>query len=178
MRLFRRAVLAMFCLVLLLVGVGFLLPRHFSISRSTVIQAPAERIYAELEYPKAWRSWSVWPRRDPAMKISYSGAEHGVNARWSWESKTEGSGSMTFTASDPGRQLVYKLEFPEFGMVSTGSLSLEPVAGGSKLSWTNEGDMGINPLSRYMGLMMDRMVGPDFEGGLSNLKQQLEKPAS
>jgi len=35
--------------------------------------------------------------------------------------------------------------------------------------------MGGSPVNRYFGLLMDRMVGPDFEGGLTNLKALAEK---
>lgn len=34
--------------------------------------------------------------------------------------------------------------------------------------------MGINPVNRYMSLMMDGMIGPDFELGLENLKTVVE----
>jgi hypothetical protein len=36
--------------------------------------------------------------------------------------------------------------------------------------------MGSNPLNRWFGLMMDRLVGPDFEAGLANLKRLAESP--
>jgi hypothetical protein len=31
-------------------------------------------------------------------------------------------------------------------------------------------------LYRWLGVMSDRMVGPDFEAGLANLKVEAEKP--
>jgi hypothetical protein len=34
--------------------------------------------------------------------------------------------------------------------------------------------MGMNPVGRYMGLMMDRWVGGDYERGLLQLKAQVE----
>jgi len=36
------------------------------------------------------------------------------------------------------------------------------------------GDMGLNPVGRWMGLMMDGWIGPDFETGLGNLKTLVE----
>ena len=174
MRLLRKIALGLAAFVALILIIGLLLPGHFSIARSITIKAKPEDIYAKLDDPKAWRGWSVWTLRDPAMKIVYSGPDRGVGAHWSWQSKTEGNGEMTFTASDPGKLLTYRLGFPDFGMVSTGVLKLEPSADGVKVTWTNEGDMGHNPLNRYMGLCMDRMVGPDFQVGLTNLKQALE----
>jgi hypothetical protein len=34
-----------------------------------------------------------------------------------------------------------------------------------------DSDMGANPAARYIGLMMDNMVGSDFEKGLASLKK-------
>jgi hypothetical protein len=59
-------------------------------------------------------------------------------------------------------------------MRSSGQLRLEPAGAGTRVTWTNEGDMGTNPVNRYFGLFMDRLVGPDFEGGLKNLKTIVE----
>jgi hypothetical protein len=42
----------------------------------------------------------------------------------------------------------------------------------------NEGDLGRNPINRYFGLFMGRMLGGDFEKGLSNLKSKAESVAS
>ena len=34
--------------------------------------------------------------------------------------------------------------------------------------------MGMNPMGRWMGLMMDGMVGADYDQGLANLKALVE----
>jgi hypothetical protein len=83
---------------------------------------------------------------------------------------------MEFVEADPPNRLAYRLSFPEFGMQSKGLLRIVPDGAGVRVSWTNEGDMGSNPLNRWFGLMMDRLVGPDFEGGLANLKRLAESP--
>ena len=35
-------------------------------------------------------------------------------------------------------------------------------------------DLGGNPVNRYFGLIMDKMIGPDFEEGLAKLKEIAE----
>jgi hypothetical protein len=61
-------------------------------------------------------------------------------------------------------------------MRSKGAITLEPAGGGTRVTWTNTGDTGGNPLKHYLAASMDRMVGPDFEQGLANLKALAEKP--
>jgi hypothetical protein len=37
-----------------------------------------------------------------------------------------------------------------------------------------KGDQGMNPMKRYFGLIMDKMLGPKFEEGLASLKSVSE----
>ncbi len=161
-------------LVVALVAVGFILPSKFKVQRSIDIAAPAERIYGLIADPREWKRWTVWNQRDPSMKIEYSGPASGTGARWSWQSKSEGNGSMEFTDAKPGSQLAYRLSFPDFGLQSNGLLAIAPAGAGSKITWTNEGNLGASPVNRWFGVFMDRMVGSDFEAGLANLKKLAE----
>ncbi|HEV7915113.1 MAG TPA: SRPBCC family protein [Albitalea sp.] len=161
---------------LLLIG-GALLPSKFTVARSAVIDAPPDKVYALVASPRQWTQWSVWNRRDPAMKVDYAGPDSGTGAKWNWQSKSQGDGSMTFTAAEPPRRVAYELYFPDFGTTSAGDLALSPEgSNGTRITWTMNGDMGKNPLFHWMALFADDMVGKDFEGGLANLKAVAEKP--
>jgi uncharacterized protein YndB with AHSA1/START domain len=110
------------------------------------------------------------------MQITYTGPESGAGAAWEWKSKSEGDGKMSFTAAEPGKRLAYDLYFPDFGTTSQGEFQLEATPTGSKVTWIMNGDMGRNPLFRWMALLADGMVGKDFEAGLAGLKAVAEKP--
>jgi uncharacterized protein YndB with AHSA1/START domain len=163
-------------LVLLLVAGGFFIPSAYKVERSVLVNAPPKKIYDLVVEPKKWAEWSAWNRRDPNMKVTYKGPPFGMGAKWDWVSKTEGTGSMEFTRVEPDRAVEYSLSFPEYKMTSTGAITLEPAGNATKVTWTNAGDVGKNPLKRYLTLTMDRMVGPDFEAGLANLKAIAERP--
>ena len=162
-------------LALVLLGGGLLLSGRFHIERSVQVNAPADKAYALVADPHRWKEWTIWNRRDPAMQITYFGAESGAGSGWAWKSPTEGEGKMTLTAVTPAQRVAYDLYFPDMDSTSTGELRFEPQAAGTRVTWTMDGDMGRNPLMRWMGLAMDRMVGPDFEGGLAHLKELAEK---
>jgi uncharacterized protein YndB with AHSA1/START domain len=162
-------------LAALLFAGGYALSPEFRAVRSTTVNAPADKVYALIADPREWKRWTVWNRRDPAMAVSYSGPPSGAGAAWEWRSKTEGDGKMTFRAAEPGRRLAYELYFPDFDTTSTGALELAPDGGGTRVTWTMNGNMGSNPLMRWFALFGDRMVGPDFEAGLANLKALAEE---
>ncbi|MBL8329011.1 MAG: SRPBCC family protein [Rubrivivax sp.] len=162
-------------IAVLLVGGLFLSPK-FTVSRSVTVTAPPEKVYALVASPRQWKAWSVWNQRDPAMQIEYSGPESGAGAAWAWKSQREGDGKMTFTAAESPSRVVYDLYFPDFGTTSSGELRFVGQGGGTVVTWIMNGDMGSNPLFRWLALGADGMVGKDFEAGLAALKALAEKP--
>jgi hypothetical protein len=160
-------------LALLIVG-GWLLKPGYRVERSLLVNAPAEQIYAHLDSSDGWQRWGVWYRRDPQMKVKASGSALGTGAAWDWTSDSQGNGRMLITAAETGRRVAYELRIDDFNP-SSGELRLEPETGGTRVIWLMQGDMGGNPINRWFGLFMDKLVGPDFEAGLAKLKQLAEK---
>lgn len=161
-------------LIVLVLLAGFLLPSGYSAQRSVVINAPVEKVYPLVANVKEWKRWTVWNQRDPSMTITYGGPESGVGAKWDWKSKSEGNGGMVFTSADANKKIGYSLAME--GMApAPGYVSFEPAGNGTKVTWFMAGDAGMNPLFRWFGFFMDRLVGPDFEGGLANLKKLAER---
>jgi len=108
------------------------------------------------------------------MTITYSGPASGPGAVWEWKSKSQGDGRMTFTAAEPGKRVAFDLFFPDFGTTSRGELNVAAEGTGTRVTWTMNGDMGKNPIFHWMALMMDGMVGKDFDAGLANLGKLAE----
>ena len=152
---------------------------QFKVTRSVTINAPADQVYALIADPRRWKDWAVWNQRDPSMEISYAAPPAppmGAGAGWAWKSKSEGDGRMSFTEAEAGKRLGYELFFPDFDITSKGELLLVAAGNGTQVNWVLNGDMGRNPLFRWMALFMDGWVGKDFEAGLANLKALAEKP--
>ncbi|MEG3768178.1 SRPBCC family protein [Alteromonas sp. 14N.309.X.WAT.G.H12] len=160
--------------IVFLLLIGLILPADYQVERKILIEAPAEKIYPNVVDLRAWSQWGVWYMRDPNMEVNFSGPDRAIGMESSWKSETQGSGEMRITALKHNRMVVYNLYFPEYEMGSTGSFTLEPVKGGTLVTWQDTGKLGANPFHRYLGLMMDNMIGPDFELGLENLKTVVE----
>jgi hypothetical protein len=155
----------------LLVLVGLFLPGHYRVERSTVIRAKPGAIFPLVGDLKAWRRWGVWFARDPAMQIEYSPATTEVGAWSRWRSKSQGDGKMTISAVHATDDFEYRMEFSDVGMVAHGTVALAQGPGGATtVTMAMDGELGHNPLYRWFGVFMDKLVGPDFEAGLANLK--------
>jgi uncharacterized protein YndB with AHSA1/START domain len=176
LKLLKWALILLIALAALLVVGGYALSPKFNVVRSMTIAAPADKVYALIADPRAWKHWTVWNQRDRAMQITYSGPPSGTGAAWAWKSEREGDGKITFTAAEANRRVVYALDFPDFGTTSTGAFELAADGAGTRVTWSIDGDMGNNPLLRWLALFGDSITGPDFEVGLANLKDLAEKP--
>ena len=176
MRMLKWLLAVVVVLAVVVLAGGLLISPTYSVQRSISINAPAAKIYALVASPKAWQRWSAWNQRDPQMQVTYGGPDSGAGATWSWASKSEGDGRMTFTAAEADKRLAYELYFPDFGSTATGALTLQPEGAATRVTWSVDGDMGSNPVLRWLALAMDSLVGKDFDAGLANLKALAEKP--
>ena len=160
-------------IVVVLLAAGFLLPSTYSAQRSVTINAPVEKVFPLVANHKEWKRWSIWNQRDPNMLMTYSGPEMAAGSKWSWKSKSEGTGGMEFSAVEPNKRVGYILTMEDL-TPATGDLKFTTEGAATKVSWDINGNAGMNPVFRWFGLFMDKMIGPDFEAGLKNLKKLAE----
>jgi hypothetical protein len=169
---------ALVALWLVLVLVGLLLPGHYRVERTIVINAKPAVIYPLVGDLRAWKQWGVWFARDPAMTIEYSPATTEVGAWSQWKSKSQGDGKMVISAVHPNDDFEYSMVFADIGMVSHGTMALAATPdGATRVTMGMDGDLGHSPLYRWFGVFMNKLVGPDFEAGLANLKRLSESQA-
>lgn len=175
MRLLKRLLVTLVVLIAILAAASFLLPRNVTVARTTTIEAPADQVFAHLNSLQAQAAWSPWLNIDPDMVQTYSGPDAGVGNRLDWTSDhpNVGNGSQEIIEMTENESVTTALDF---GAQGTANAALLLAASGdtTEVTWTLETDMGNNPIGRYMGLMMDGMVGGDYETGLANLKTLVE----
>ena len=123
--------------------------------------------------------WMPWNQLDPNWKVEYATQKTGAGAWYKWQSKNDkvGNGMLTIDESVPNSKVVTELAFEGFDEPSVGGFLLEPSGNGTALKWYMNSDMGNNPIYRWMGLMMDKMLGPQFEQGLANIQMLADKGA-
>lgn len=148
-----------------------LLPPDGTVARSAVIAAPADAIFPNINSFKTWDNWSPWAKLDPNAKNTFEGPEAGVGSALRWEGNNEvGAGKMTILESQPNSHVKIKLDFEKpFASTSVADFTLQPEAGGTRVSWTMTGERPF--IARFMCTLFraDEMVGKMFEKGLANL---------
>ena len=155
---------------------SLLLPGQAHVERDIEIDRPVHTVYTVLNGYQHFSAWSPWAGLDPQMEVTRSGPSHGQGARYQWSSKmaSVGSGSQEIILSQADERIDMALEFSGMDARQTASFEFEPTSAGTRLTWSLDVDFGDSLFGRWFGLLLDRMVGRDYEQGLSRLKALLE----
>ena len=175
--MFKKVLLVVLALAAILAIVIQLQPATFRVARTASIVAPPEKVFAWINDFHNWDAWSPWTRLDPNLKATFSGPASGAGAVYAWSGNSNvGEGRMTIESADPGRHVGIRLEFIKpFASAAQTEFLLAPQAGATRVTWSMSGDN--NFLSKAMCLFtggMDKIIGPDFEKGLAQLKRTVE----
>ena len=174
----KKFLIGLLVLVVVLAAGSYLLPGHFEVSRSIVIAAESSRVESDLADLETWPEWSAWTKeKDPSVSWSFSG-EKGQGQVWEWTGEKLGNGKMRLDKVTPGKGITYGISFKDPDMKGDGQISIAPAGEAIEVTWVSRGQLGKNPIFRYMGLFMDGMLGPDLELGLEGLKARAEEPAA
>jgi uncharacterized protein YndB with AHSA1/START domain len=163
-------------LIALLVTAGFQ-PDTFQVQRATRIDAPPEKIFALVDDFHQWGSWSPYEKLDPDMKRSFSGADSGAGAVYEWVGNSKvGQGRMEILEAPAPSKVAIKLDFLKpFEAHNVATFTMEPEGGATNVTWAMDGPTPYMAKVIHLFVSMDRMVGRDFETGLSNLKAVAER---
>lgn len=172
----KRAIASLLVIIAVLFAVSFLLPRQVQVQRSVTIDAMPEAVFPFVNALEEHTKWSPWLDRDPDAVLTYSGPPNGVGNTLEWRSDHPqvGNGKQIISTSELNKRVVTDLDFGDMG-AALAEISLSSAGTGTLVTWSFQTDMGMNPMKRWMGLMMDRWVGGAYDQGLSNLKTLIEK---
>jgi len=175
MRILRNILIGLVMLIVALAAGSYLLPRNVIVEREITIAAAPEDVYQHINSLQAFTEWSPWQDLDPNMSVNFSGPEVGVGNVMEWQSDDPdvGNGRQEIVAVSENAEVRTALDFGNMGTAEAWWL-LADADGATTITWGLNADMGNNPMGRWMGLMMDGFVGPDYDAGLMNLKTLVE----
>ena len=169
-------------LVLIVAFVGFVAtrPTDYHVERSMSFAAPPEAVYPQIADFHNWAAWSPWEKIDPAMKKDFGGAASGTGATYHWVGNDKvGEGNMEIKNAAAPSNVDIQLDFVKpFKATCDTKFAIAPEGAGSKVTWSIDGKN--NFVGKAMGIFMggmDKMMGPDFEKGLTAMKGAAEAAA-
>ena len=151
--------------------------KTFQVERSIEIAAPAARVYEAIVDFHRWTEWSPWEGVDPNLQRTYIGPEAGLGAAYEWAgNRKAGSGRMEIVGTDAPTRIDIQLDFLKpFKSHSQTRFTIAPDGDTTKVTWRMTGPKTF--ATKVMGIFtsMDKVVGGDFEKGLTQLKATAEQ---
>lgn len=169
----RKVFLSLLGLVLLLVVIGFLLPRQVTFERSLVIDQPAPVIFDVLVDMNQFMAWSPWSEAQGIENWWVEGRQGGsAEGTLVWQGQGGQQGRLWVVSADRPHRIDLQMELDE-NVVDT-FYRIEPEGLGQRVSWGMSLEFGRFDLTgRYVGQILPRMIGGSYEQGLVNLADYL-----
>jgi Polyketide cyclase / dehydrase and lipid transport len=163
--------------VVIILGLALTKPSTFRVERSITVNASPEKVAGLINDFHQWNEWSPWAKLDPTMKTTYTGPTSGPGAIYEWEGNSKvGKGRMEILSVEPAKTSI-KLDFLKpFEGHNISDFVLEPQGSATRVNWVMYGPTEFFP-GKIMSVFtsMDKMIGPDFDKGLANLKTDAER---
>lgn len=154
--------------VAIAVAATYLLPRNVHVERTAMLDlAPAE-VLALAASTKGFQQFNPYLTADPDLKITPFGPAKGPGAGFAFDGK-DGQGTQTIREITDAH-VIYDIDMGALGQ-PVQTITVAPEGNGTRVVWSVDSDLGLNPMFRVFGLFLDRVMGPTFETGLDNLSR-------
>jgi Polyketide cyclase / dehydrase and lipid transport len=174
--MFKKILIVLVGLVAAFLIVVALQPSGYVIARTKTMTATPAVVFAQVNDLHKWEAWSPWAKLDPAAKNTFEGPQEGTGAVFRWAGNDQvGEGSMSITESKPGELVRIRLDFlkPMAG-TSESQFTFAKDGNDTKVTWSMTGKNDFIGKAFCLFMNMDRMLGGQFEKGLTSLKGVVE----
>lgn len=178
MKLMKRVFYFLVFVIVTALIAAIFIPKEYTVEREITINQPKNVVFDYLKHLRNQETYSVWYKMDKKMIKTYEGVDGNVGFVSAWKSKNEdvGEGSQEITKIVDGKRIEFKLLFKE-PMESENQIYITTASvteSSTKVKWGFKGSFPY-PMNLFkLFIDIEGAVGKDFEGGLKNLKKELD----
>jgi uncharacterized membrane protein len=170
--------IAVLVIIVLLVIIALLINGKYAVEREVSINKPKQQVFDYVKYLKNQNQFSVWAKIDPGMKTEFRGedATVGFVSAWDSENPKAGKGEQKILKIDEGNRIDYELHFIK-PFESTDYAHMEFTSVNDSITlvkWAFNGEMKFPMKLMLLVMNMEKMLAPDLQNGLNNLKVLME----
>jgi uncharacterized membrane protein len=176
MRIIKTILKIIVALVIILLVAALFMSKDYTVEKSITINKPKTEIFNYIKSLKNQDNFSKWASMDPTMKKTFTGTDNTVGFISAWEGNSDvGKGEQEIKKITEGQRMDFELRFEKpYKDVAQAYMTTDSTGTNQTLvKWGINGHMNY-PMN-IMGLVMNKMLGGDFETGLANLKALQEK---
>ena len=178
MKILKRILYVLVGIIALVLIVALFVKKEYAVEREVTIEKPKAEVFEYIKYLKNQDNFSKWATMDSAMKKEFRGTDGTVGFVSAWDSEDSdvGKGEQEIMKIAEGERIDYELRFLEpFEATDNAYMTTESVNDSvTKVSWGFNGKMNYPMNLMLLFMDMEKMLGGDFETGLTNLKGVLE----
>ena len=174
MKLFK-IFLSLFVIVIGLYIVSLFFPHTYKVERSIVITKPKNEVYQFMSDFKNWEKWSLWNKQADSTLVYFYGNDGAKkDGRQYFWGAALGQGRFKFDTCITNEKLVYDLHMHAGEIKAKGTFLINGDSSSTTLSWLDSGDVGNNPIFRFMIPSKVTSTEKTFDDGLGRIKKMIE----
>ena len=148
----------------------------YTVQRSILVNAPAEKVFDTIADFNSWTAWSPWLCSDKDAKVTVSANPNSVGSLYHWVGEVVGEGEIERTRMERDRFLEDELRFIKpFKSTARIRFELSPQGSTTKVTWVMHGKLPW--FLFWMKASIQTFIGMDFERGLRMLAEYIETGA-
>lgn len=179
MKILKRVLIVIVILIAIPLVAALFIKGDYAVEREVTIKKPKTEVFDYVKHIKNQNNYSVWNKKDPAAKMEFKGEDGTVGFVSSWDSemKEVGKGEQEIKSIKEGERIDMELRFKKpFEATDYAYMSTEAVdSSTTKVKWGFNGKMPYPFNFMCLFMNMDKMLGPDLQTGLDDMKGILEK---
>lgn len=178
MKTLKRIGIVVIILIALVLILGLFINGKYAVEREVTINKSKQEVFDYVKYLKNQDNFSVWAKIDPTMKKEYRGEDGTVGfvSAWDSENKEAGKGEQKILKIDGSNRIDYETHFIKpFESTDYAYMEFSAVNDSvTNVKWGFDGKMKYPMNLMLLFMNMEKMLAPDLQNGLNNLKGILE----
>jgi hypothetical protein len=172
MRLFKGFFIVLVGLFIFITILSLFIPSRVMITRAVVINAPAHKVFSEINDLQKWKHWQPVFISDSA-KIKFNTGADGMSNSCEWESKGQ-KNTMQFTQKTNNTVAATLKREGENEVKNT--ISVLPLADSNQVQaeWNVMIKLKWYPWEKFYGIFIEKITGQGYEDALNSLKDYVE----
>lgn len=176
---FKKGILFLLSIILLLIVIGVILPSSYHVERSVTVNKPAKLIFPYLNNIQKWPAWtSLNQNKDYSLEQQFYGPNQGIGSGMTYRGDKLGKGKIEIVDNELNDHVSYSLLINN-RFQTQGNIQIIDISdSSSQVTISLDGDVGFHLPNRYIILMMDNIAGSLFQESLNHLKLIAESKKS
>lgn len=172
MRLFKGFFIVLAGLFIFITILSLFIPSRLMVTRAVVINAPAGKVFNEINNLHNWKHWQPVFINDSA-KITFNTGADGVSDFCEWDSKGK-KNTVTITSKSNNSIAAVLKRSGETDVQNT--ISILPLADSSQVQaeWNVLIRLKWYPWEKFYGIFIEKISGQGYEDALNSLKSYVE----